>query len=62
MRISKIKKNFEDYLRMFLFQKSVLPPILVPVGDLDHHLPVYVSTHLAAYTGVVIVIYSLFSI
>ncbi|KAK7580331.1 hypothetical protein V9T40_000960 [Parthenolecanium corni] len=43
-------------------QKSVLPPILVPVGDLDHHLPVYVSTHLAAYTGVVIVIYSLFSI
>lgn len=43
-----------------LFQKTLLPQILIPVGDTDHFPYVFISTHLAAYGGLFYLLCSLF--
>lgn len=45
-----------------IFQKSLLPSLLIPVGNINFYEIVFLSTHITAYCGLIFILYHLFLI
>lgn len=49
-----------EWTTLSFTQKSLLPQILIPVGDTNHYPYAFVSTHVSAYVGLFYLLCSLF--